>query len=134
MFNFIVLAASSGSGSGIFGSMGMFIPLVLIFVLMYFMMIRPQSKQRKEEEAMRNSTEIGDDVTTIGGIVGKVVSVKDDDTIIIETGADRVKMKLKRWAIQSNNTKQAAYQKQREEAKKAKEEAKRAKKEAKSKK
>ena len=107
--------------------------LVLIggmFVLMYFLMIRPQNKQRKAEEEMRNNVEIGDDVVTIGGIVGKVVSTKDD-ALIIETGADRNKMKVTRWAVQTNLTKQAAQQEAAQKAKEAKQKAKEEKKKAK---
>ena len=80
-----------------------FAPLVLIIVLMYFILIRPQKKKEKEVQKMRSSLEIGDDITTIGGIIGRVVSMKED-TIVIETGSDRSKMRLARWAIQSNNT------------------------------
>ncbi|MBQ6380203.1 MAG: preprotein translocase subunit YajC [Clostridia bacterium] len=104
--------------------------LVLIggmFVLMYFMMIRPQNKRRKEEEEMRNSVDIGDEIVTIGGILGKVVSTKDD-ALIIETGADRNKMKVARWAVQTNLTKQAAQQEAAQKAKEAREAAKAAKK------
>ncbi|MBQ3431807.1 MAG: preprotein translocase subunit YajC [Clostridia bacterium] len=100
--------------------------LVLIggmFVLMYFMMIRPQNKRRKEEEQMRNNVEIGDEIVTIGGILGKVVSTKDD-ALIIETGADRNKMKVTRWAVQTNITKQAAQQEAAEKAKAARQKAK----------
>ena len=80
-----------------------FAPLVLIIVLMYFILIRPQKKKEKEVQKMRSSLEIGDEITTIGGIIGRVVSMKED-TIVIETGSDRSKMRLARWAIQSNNT------------------------------
>ncbi|MBQ3431510.1 MAG: preprotein translocase subunit YajC, partial [Clostridia bacterium] len=100
--NFILLdtAASTASKGGFFGSTwGMLVLIGGMFVLMYFLMIRPQNKQRKAEEEMRNNVEIGDDVVTIGGIVGKVVSTKDD-ALIIETGADRNKMKVTRWAVQ----------------------------------
>ena len=75
----------------------------LIIAVFYFILIRPQSKQKKKEEEMRNNLEIGDTIVTIGGIVGRVVSIKDDD-IVIETGADRNKMKIKKWAIGSNET------------------------------
>ena len=61
------------------GSLIMFIPLV---ALMYFMMIRPQKKKQKEEQAMRDNLQIGDEITTIGGIIGKIVTVKDDSLII----------------------------------------------------
>ena len=129
--NFITLsaAASSASGrSGFFGSSwGMIVLIGGMFVLMYFMMIRPQSKQRKAEEEMRNSIEVGEEIITIGGIVGKVVSAKDDG-LIIETGADRNKMKITRWAVQTNLTKQKAQQEAAQKAKEAKEAEKAAKK------
>ena len=78
-------------------------PLVLIVVLMYFIMIRPQRKKQKEEQKMRNNLRVGDEITTIGGICGRVVNVKEDG-LIIETGADRNKMSIKKWAIQSVET------------------------------
>lgn len=72
---------------------------------LYFLVIRPQSKKKKKEEKMRGNVQIGDDVTTIGGIVGRVVGIKEDaDTIVIETGTDRAKMRIKRWAIGSIDT------------------------------
>lgn len=76
-----------------------FLPLIAMVVLLYFMMIRPQRKKEKETTAMRNSIEVGDGVTTIGGIIGRVASIKED-TFVLETGSDRVKMRFKRWAIQ----------------------------------
>ena len=94
---------------------------VLLFVMMYFFMIRPQKKKQKEEQNMRDSIQIGDEITTIGGIMGRVVTVKDD-SIVLETGAgaERTKMKFQRWAIQTNETANARM----EEEKKAAEEAK----------
>ena len=79
------------------------LPMVLIIVLMYFIMIRPQRKKQKEEQKMRNSLRVGDEITTIGGICGRVVNIKEDG-LIIETGADRNKMSIKKWAIQSCET------------------------------
>ncbi|MBQ4333000.1 MAG: preprotein translocase subunit YajC [Clostridia bacterium] len=79
-------------------------PLVLIIVVMYFLMIRPQQKKQKEEQKMRNSLRVGDELTTIGGIKGRVVSIKDD-TITLETGNDRTKMQFEKWAIQTVHTK-----------------------------
>ena len=133
--NFITLATPTGTGvGGFFGSTwGMLVLIGGMFVLMYFLMIRPQNKQRKAEEEMRNNVEIGDDVVTIGGIVGKVVSTKDD-ALIIETGADRNKMKVTRWAIQTNITKQAAQQEAAQKAKEARQKAKEEKKNKKKKK
>lgn len=87
------------------GAMGLLslLPLVLIFVIMYFMLIRPQKKKEKEAQKMRNSLQLGDEVTTIGGIIGIVVSLKED-TVVIETAGERNKIRIKRWAIQSNDT------------------------------
>ncbi|MDD2363055.1 MAG: preprotein translocase subunit YajC [Oscillospiraceae bacterium] len=77
--------------------------LVLLFVVMYFLMIRPQKKKQKEEQKMRNSVRVGDEITTIGGINGRVLNIKED-SLVIETGADRTKMTIKKWALQSVDT------------------------------
>ena len=76
-----------------------FFPLIGMVVLLYYFMIRPQKKKEKQAADMRNSIEVGDGITTIGGIVGRVASIKED-TFVLETGSDRVKMRFKRWAIQ----------------------------------
>lgn len=76
-----------------------FVLLGVMLVMMYFMVIRPQRVRDKQQAEMRSSLEVGDGVTTIGGIVGRVVSIKDD-TILIETGSDRVKMRVMKWAVQ----------------------------------
>ena len=86
--------------------------LVAMAVLMYFTMIRPQKKKQKEEQEMRDAIQIGDEITTIGGICGRVVTVKED-SLVIETGADRNKMKITRWAIQTNNTAEDRLQAER---------------------
>ncbi len=67
------------------------------------MLIRPQKKREKETQAMRNSIEVGDEVITVGGIIGTVVLTKDD-YLVIETGSDRSKIRITRWAVQTNNT------------------------------
>ncbi len=86
------------------GSMGsLLIPLVVMVALMYFLMIRPENKRKKQAEEMRNSLKKGDQITTIGGIVGKIVQVSDDN-IIIETSDDRVRMELTKWAVSTNNS------------------------------
>lgn len=78
---------------------------VVVIAAAYFLFIRPQRKKQKQEEELRNSIEIGDDVTTIGGIVGRVIAVReDDDTIIVETGSDKTRMRFKKWAIASVDT------------------------------
>ena len=78
----------------------LFFTLALMVVLLYFMIYRPQKKQEKKDAAMRNSLEIGDQVTTIGGVIGRVVAIKDD-TFVLETGSDRVKIRFRRSAIAS---------------------------------
>ena len=78
----------------------LFFTLALMLVLLYFMIYRPQKKQEKKDAAMRAALEIGDQVTTIGGIVGRVVAIKDD-TFVLETGADRVKIRFAKNAISS---------------------------------
>ena len=100
------------------GNTGMIFMLIGMFALMYFMTIRPQKKRQKEEQEMRNAVEVGDEITTIGGICGRVVSVKDD-TIVLETGSDRVKIKFKKYAIQTNHTANEKIQAEREAAKAA---------------
>ncbi|MGI5959470.1 MAG: preprotein translocase subunit YajC [Massiliimalia sp.] len=80
-----------------------FLPLVLIFVLMYFILIRPQKKKDKETQKMRNNIQVGDEIITIGGIIGIVISLKEDN-VVIETAGERNKIRIKRWAIQSNET------------------------------
>ena len=114
MFEFIPLflnnlfgggAAAEGAegGAAAGGNPMSLILMVGLFAVMYFVMIRPQKKKQKEEQQMRDTIQIGDEITTIGGIMGRVVTVKED-SIVLETGADRVKMKFQRWAIQTNNT------------------------------
>ena len=78
----------------------LFFTLALMLVLLYFMIYRPQKKQEKKDAAMRAALEFGDQVTTIGGIVGRVVAIKDD-TFVLETGADRVKIRFIKNAISS---------------------------------
>lgn len=94
-------ASSNTTGSG--STWSTILLMVALFAIMYFVMIRPQKKKQKEEQEMRDSIQIGDEITTIGGICGRVVTVKED-SLVIETGADRNKMKITRWAIQTNNT------------------------------
>ena len=77
----------------------LFFTLALMLVMLYFMIYRPQKKQEKKDAAMRSSLEIGDQVTTIGGIIGRVVAIKDD-TFVLETGAD-VKIRFTKNAISS---------------------------------
>ena len=123
MTNFLTFAMIGGTGAGVegaqqSGSFSMIIMMVVLFAAMYFFTIRPQKKQQKMEQELRENTQIGDEITTIGGICGRVVSVKDD-TIVIETGSDRVKIKFKKYAIQTNHTANEKIQAEREAAKAA---------------
>lgn len=76
------------------------LPLVLLFVIMYFLMIRPQKKKDKQVQEMRRALSVGDEIVTIGGICGKIVKTKDD-TFIIQVGADKTKFEMMRWAVSS---------------------------------
>ncbi len=92
--------APAGSG-GVPGLLLSLLPIIIMFLVMYFLLIKPQKKREKEAQNMRNSLQIGDEVVTAGGIVGRVVSLKDD-TILVETGSDKNKIRIKRWAVQAN--------------------------------
>lgn len=122
----LLMAASSEQQSNPY--MGIIMMVVLVGI-MYFLMIRPQRKRQKEEQELRASIEIGDEIVTIGGIVGRVVTIREND-IIIETGSDRTKMKLERWAVNTNRTKMEQHQKEVEAAKEAAKEKKNSKKSA----
>ncbi len=121
MTDLITLFASTGaasSGKGSQSSLSMILMIVAMFAIMYFLMIRPQKKREQQERDMRNSIEIGDEIITIGGIVGRVVTIREED-LVIETGADRTKMKIQRWAVNSNKTKAEQHQKELEAAREA---------------
>lgn len=75
-----------------------FAPMVLMIVVFYFLLIRPQRKREKAERDMRSSIAVGDEISTIGGFIGRVVNIKDD-VLIIESSNDRTKLKIYRWAI-----------------------------------
>ena len=79
-------------------AMSSLIMIVLLFALMYFMMIRPEKKRKQQAQQMRDSLKKGDTITTIGGIIGKVVSITND-TFVIETSEDRVRVEFAKWAL-----------------------------------
>ena len=95
----LYLAAATDTAS----MLATFIPLILMIVVFYFLLIRPQKKRDKEVQKMRENIDIADEIVTIGGIIGRIVSIKDD-TIVIETAGDRSKIRLARWSIQQNIT------------------------------
>ena len=109
------------------GMGGSMIMLVVMFAVFYFMLIRPENKRKKEAEQMRSSVRNGDKIVTIGGIVGTVVNVKET-RILIETGADQVRIELEKWAISSNETATEAAKAEAKKAQEAKAKAKAAKK------
>lgn len=80
------------------GSLLGLVPILLIFVAIYFFMIRPQRKQEKEASRMRDELSVGDEITTIGGIIGKVVSIKDE-TFVLETTKDRTRIRFLKSAV-----------------------------------
>ena len=82
--------------------MEVWIMIIAMFALMYFLMIRPENKRKKEAQNMRDSLAVGDEITTIGGITGTICAVKEN-TIVIESGADRVRAELTKWAVSTKN-------------------------------
>ena len=120
MVNFLTDVAGAGMGSTV-------IMLVLMVAVFYFMLIRPENKRKKEAEQMRGAVKTGDKITTIGGVIGTVVNVKDDK-IVIETSADQVRIEFAKWAISTNETAAEAKKAEAKKAQEAKAKAKAAKK------
>ena len=120
MVNFLTDAAGASMGSTV-------IMLVLMVGVFYFMLIRPENKRKKEAEQMRGAVKTGDKITTIGGIIGTVVNVKEDK-IVIETSADQVRIEFAKWAISTNETAAEAKKAEAKKAQEAKAKAKAAKK------
>ena len=116
MFNFLTAAPAGGMG-------GTVVMMAVMLGLMYFMLIRPENKRKKEAEEMRASLKAGDEVTTIGGVTGTVVDVKENK-FVLETGADRVRIEFAKFALAENHT---AAARAVAESKKAKEQAAKAK-------
>ena len=97
--NLYLLTATDGANQQ--GGLASFFPLIMLvimFVVMYFVMIRPQKKQEKEQNDMRNNLAVGDEITTIGGIIGKIVSIKEE-TCVIETSHERTKIRILKTAV-----------------------------------
>ena len=95
---FLDAAASTTNTGSSLGNILTLLMIPLLLVIMYFVMIRPQRKQEKEAANMRNSLSVGDEITTIGGIIGRVVNVKED-TFVLETTKERTRMRFERTAI-----------------------------------
>ena len=126
MLNFLTESGAGGTGASTI------IMLVVMVAVFYFLLIRPEKKRKKEAEQMRSNVKVGDEITTIGGIVGKVVSVKDEK-FVIETGADQVRIEFAKWALSTNETAAAAAKEDAQKRQEAKAKEKAAKKASKSK-
>ena len=120
MLNLLTAAPATGMASPI-------VMMVLMIAIFYFMLIRPENKRKKEAEQMRSAVKKGDKIVTIGGIVGVVVDVKENK-IVMETGADQVRIEFEKWAISSNETAAANAKAEAKKAQEAKAKAKAAKK------
>ena len=94
------ILTGTAAGGGMTSTVIMLVVMVAVF---YFMLIRPENKRKKEQENMRSSLKEGDKITTIGGITGTIVSVKDDK-FVLETGADQVRIEFAKWALSTNET------------------------------
>lgn len=110
MLNYLTVPPSVSMGSSL-------LMLVVMLAIFYFLLIRPENKRKKEADQMRASIRTGDSITTIGGIIGTVVDVKENK-IVIETSADRVRIEFAKWAVSSN---ESGAERAAAEAKKAKE-------------
>lgn len=108
----LLLTAEAAAGGG-----SMIFMLLLMFAFFYLFIIRPENKKKKKTEEMRNSLSVGDEITTIGGIVGKIVQVTEE-TITFETGEDRVRIQTKKWAISTTAKMEAAEAEARNRKKK----------------
>ena len=118
--NFLTATATTGMASPL-------VMMVLMIAIFYFMLIRPENKRKKEAEQMRSAVKKGDKIVTIGGITGTVVDVKENK-IVLETGADQVRIEFEKWAISSNETAAEAAKAEAKKAQEAKAKAKAAKK------
>ena len=120
MFSFLLESGNAATPGFNWLTLGSF---ALIFVVFYFIFIRPQKKQEKEQNAMRDALQVGDEITTIGGVIGRVVSIKEE-TVTIETSRDRTKIRFLRSAIRSvdvkaEETKEAFEKLERKQAEQA---------------
>ena len=118
MINFLTATVDPSAGLG-----STVIMMVVMLGVFYFMLIRPENKRKKEAEQMRSAVKKGDEIVTIGGIVGTVVDVKEKN-IVLETGADQVRIEFEKWAISANYTATAAAKEQEKKAQEAKAKAK----------
>ena len=102
--HFLLEGEATGAAMGGGNPVYLIVTFVLMIGIFYFLMYRPQKKQEKEQQQMRNSIEVGDEITTIGGIIGRVVAIKDE-TLVIETSKERTKIRILRTAVRSVDVK-----------------------------
>ena len=102
MNSVMILSAGGAAGTG-----STLVMLLLMFVVFYFFFIRPENKKKKKVDEMRSSLNVGDEITTIGAITGKIVQVTED-TVTFETGEDRVRIQIKKWGISTTAKMEAA--------------------------
>lgn len=105
LLNFATAAPGAAAGQGDLTTtlLGFVLPLVLMVAIFYFFLIRPEKKRNKQAQEMLANIQVGDEVITTGGIIGRVLAVKED-TILMETGSDRTKIRILKSAIAKNNT------------------------------
>lgn len=96
----LTAAAGAPEAAGAAGLIASFLPLIMMIVVFYFLVIRPQRKREKENREMLANLAVGDNITTIGGICGKIVAIRED-VITVEVGVDKVKLVFERWAVRS---------------------------------
>lgn len=104
MFNLLENTTTPTGGGDLLTSLFPILMLVVMFVAMYFLTIRPQKKAEKEANDMRNNLQVGDEVTTIGGIIGRIVSIKDE-TCVLETTKNGTKIRFLKSAIRNVDVK-----------------------------
>ena len=113
MVNFLTTTPEAMGGMG-----STVLMLIMMLAVFYFMLIRPENKRKKEAEQMRSSVKKGDKIVTIGGIMGTVVDVKEN-SIVVETSADQVRIELAKWALSTNETATEAAKAEAKKAEKA---------------
>jgi preprotein translocase subunit YajC len=109
---YFLTSAEPTAGNQLVSSIIMLVGMAVVF---YFMLIRPENKRKKEAEQLRSNVKVGDKITTIGGITGTVVNVKDEK-FVIETGADQVRIEFQKWALSTNDTAAAAAKEKADKA------------------
>ena len=126
MLYFLETTTGTAPGAEPASMFGPIVMMVIMVAILYFVLIRPENKRKKEAEQMRAALKVGDEITTIGGITGKVVNIKDDK-FVIESGADQVRIEFAKWALSTNDTAAAAAKEKQKKAQEAKAKAKAAK-------